>query len=822
MSEQFANSAATTLTAGIDASQTTLVVASAVRFPTTGTFRIIIGTELLTVTGVSGSTFTVTRGAESTVAAAHSLGASVTCILTAAALLQLKADSTGTPGSGDLNAGLSQVIGIGGVPLSGSLGIGELWKHRGSALVPGKSMPGFYDARDYGAVGDGVTDDSAAVQNMINTVLPTKVGCTFVFDGAFYFANNIHLTRACNIVGSGAGAAGGSNNLPGTRFTFAAGKGLIGDAQTNSIVTNGLSGYSRITDIAFFSDQLSALQSRANSSPYVVGDIIGSPTNNDNRYYFECIGTTGNTAGSPPDFIFCYVPYVGTVRPADGTAVVLNQLVHDISASSTVVFKVTTAGVLGTGAPSWDTTIGNTTSDGGAVFTAIGATDRLLVDGGVTWACKHHSAITMHQRMYVEYCGFYNFTNYAVHIQAGSYTEQTDANGFLVFCCVSDRCGGGIATRGSDSQTGTVFMFSSDNAGFYWPLGANTGGVGVWDGSELGSLMVMCKVAGSSGPGYMLGWQDILGPGTAGQTSNPLGGTLVACYMEADCMPILANGGSAHGGNLGHLPVGSLVTVGGPGTFGDNNIASLDTVSPKNSFFQLAVPGYDFVGVTGNTDNASAPYYKGTSYECSALGRAGWWSETLGQTNVGLSFSGRSATEGRGWSWCNKGQFLGGVSGDSFIGQYFHGYDLASLTDVNVRRGTGGVATGGIYKIGDRFSLIGTGATGTYTGYIVSADGRRANVWVANEILDVGSLHEPTTNGYPIPAAGEMVFQVVAATGDQKSDSVEPGWGNPALNPGTALPWVIGDQIVDHNVTWELVSFVPTYNYWGLIGPSAP
>jgi prepilin-type N-terminal cleavage/methylation domain-containing protein len=67
---------ASTLSATIDASATTLTVASATGFPA-APFRVKLGDEVLYVTEVSGAVFTVTRGVDGTVAAAHSGGAAV-------------------------------------------------------------------------------------------------------------------------------------------------------------------------------------------------------------------------------------------------------------------------------------------------------------------------------------------------------------------------------------------------------------------------------------------------------------------------------------------------------------------------------------------------------------------------------------------------------------------------------------------------------------------------------------------------------------------------------------------------------------------------
>jgi hypothetical protein len=88
-SEQFANLAQTTLNNTLGANATLLVVTSASNFPSTGNFRIIIDTEILLVTGVTGTNFTVTRGYEGTAASLHSAGATVAHIMTAGVISSL-------------------------------------------------------------------------------------------------------------------------------------------------------------------------------------------------------------------------------------------------------------------------------------------------------------------------------------------------------------------------------------------------------------------------------------------------------------------------------------------------------------------------------------------------------------------------------------------------------------------------------------------------------------------------------------------------------------------------------------------------------------
>lgn len=77
----------TLLDADINAVVTTLDVASAVAFPSSGQYRILIGSEYLLVTAGAGTiTWTVTRGVEGSTAASHTAGAPIYGVLTAAAL----------------------------------------------------------------------------------------------------------------------------------------------------------------------------------------------------------------------------------------------------------------------------------------------------------------------------------------------------------------------------------------------------------------------------------------------------------------------------------------------------------------------------------------------------------------------------------------------------------------------------------------------------------------------------------------------------------------------------------------------------------------
>jgi hypothetical protein len=94
--EKYANNASSTLVGGINNSVTSLSVAVATSFPSAGSFRILIDSEIMLVTSVSGTTFTLaTRGTiDGTSAASHLAGATITHVVTKESLLKLISDRT--------------------------------------------------------------------------------------------------------------------------------------------------------------------------------------------------------------------------------------------------------------------------------------------------------------------------------------------------------------------------------------------------------------------------------------------------------------------------------------------------------------------------------------------------------------------------------------------------------------------------------------------------------------------------------------------------------------------------------------------------------
>lgn len=97
--EQLSNDAQSTTTGSVDGTSdpVSITVTDASKFPSKGNFRILIDSEILLVTAVSGSTFTCSRAQENTTISTHSSSATVTHIVTAGSLKQYIKEKSWSP-----------------------------------------------------------------------------------------------------------------------------------------------------------------------------------------------------------------------------------------------------------------------------------------------------------------------------------------------------------------------------------------------------------------------------------------------------------------------------------------------------------------------------------------------------------------------------------------------------------------------------------------------------------------------------------------------------------------------------------------------------
>lgn len=137
MPEQYSNRAADVLASGISNVDVSLTLTDGSEFPSTGDFRIVIENEIILVGARSSNTLSgLTRGAEGTVAAAHSGGAAVTHVLTRDGLQALIAKGiVQSTFASRPAAGLASRIHVPTDGIVGSIEDGSVWRSIGPRLA---------------------------------------------------------------------------------------------------------------------------------------------------------------------------------------------------------------------------------------------------------------------------------------------------------------------------------------------------------------------------------------------------------------------------------------------------------------------------------------------------------------------------------------------------------------------------------------------------------------------------------------------------------------------------------------------------------------
>jgi Tfp pilus assembly protein PilX len=216
--------ASTTLAAAINSSQTTITVSSASGFPTSGTFRIRIDDEDMTVTGGLGTTtWTVTRGVNSTTAASHVISQAV------------NQDDAGTSGELSWNAATKTLTVSGTIYIDGSATIsdGAINTYNGQATLYLSGT--FYANGSLCAAVSGTTCNFAGWQpdkellmiiaagsgGQVNPGDGIQVANNFSYQGGLYAVNAVEFGNNVNVDGPIVGSQIIlSNNLTTNAFPF--------------------------------------------------------------------------------------------------------------------------------------------------------------------------------------------------------------------------------------------------------------------------------------------------------------------------------------------------------------------------------------------------------------------------------------------------------------------------------------------------------------------------------------------------------------------------------------------------------------------------
>lgn len=71
-------------------------------------------------------------------------------------------------------------------------------------LTPNVRYENVYNVKDYGAKGDGLTDDRAVIQELLNKCLDEGGGCVYLPSGKYIISKTIVVGDNCSLIGSGA------------------------------------------------------------------------------------------------------------------------------------------------------------------------------------------------------------------------------------------------------------------------------------------------------------------------------------------------------------------------------------------------------------------------------------------------------------------------------------------------------------------------------------------------------------------------------------------------------------------------------------------
>jgi hypothetical protein len=656
---------------------------------------------------------------------------------------------------------IDRVQGIRGRTIAATApGAGEAYVYNSTDAEwqPGKpTPPSWFNVKDYGAVGDGVTDDLAAFEAAMAAMGPVASGVArhkvlYVPEGDYYFSDDLKITRALYLTGAG----GGGSGYAAARLTFAPYKGIRIYSWTNS-PDRGDAAYTVVEDL----DIIGAHDNGAATPPhlhatwqaataYAVGDKIvcaatrATASENSYEYYFECVDA-GTTGATEPDWgnVLFHVDQSALWQAS--TAYYQFNVVRtagrfDVYFEVTSPTGVTTSGTSGGVVPAAFATAiaGDTVVDGGVTWTCRSAQFYFATDGGVVWACKVAAGIYSQARMTIRQCAIRYFLTAGIHVQASyAYFPYSNANGFTIENVKSHYNGVGILTRGDECNASYIYML--DVIG--WDQSDRE--IGIAERGFLGNRYVACQVASVLGPGYL-------------QTGPNNTGAFIGCYAEGSMgLNDIRNADfQILGGTWGTgFTAGSVYT----GWTTSNDWRGVQTRATNGARTIASSNRIDAQSLTGYTVDSSA-FYLRLTYDSTAE----MWQ----------------------WQWANSSDYTayaidsgqGGLGGGAvlFPRGYFEGTTDKRLVAADIDASKSYRLRGGLRNVGDRRydnSLI----AGGYIGEVVTVAGYSGPAWSAS------AAYSPSTRG-PLGLFARIVTPVVAngyayrCVKEGTSGSGEPVW----------------------------------------------
>lgn len=301
--------------------------------------------------------------------------------------------------------------------------------------------PGWYNVCDYGATGDGVTDDAPAVRAAL-----AAMGGSENFGGTLYFpqtAASYKFSSVDPLAPDGTNAAVYVNRQVTIRGTSSAG----GWNEANIECAADISGFffdypgaqwAEVKDLYIWSTRTPRNGTiRQTAHAYLVGDKIR--LTDDNRFYMK-VKTAGTSSASATDVIF---GDPGDTLPLE--------------------------------------------------------TD--ITDGTVVWRAQMHAAIISKTKIRVSRVQFAAFTGPAIAVIAGSgvWASSSNANDGRIESCTIVDCGVGVYLKGTDVNVWLTEDVSTKAIG---STQDGAGGHAFIEHSFLGNTYVNCQVESCTGRGF--------------------------------------------------------------------------------------------------------------------------------------------------------------------------------------------------------------------------------------------------------------------------------------------------------------------------------
>ena len=678
--------------------------------------------------------------------------------------------------------------------------------------------PGWFNVKNYGAVGDGVTNDlPAVVAAMAAAGNPfgfsnAGQGTVFFPPGTYYLNGDLEIEGQYVFQGSGAGWYGDSSKLK-----FAPYKGIRCYTINNS-PSGGYGEYATFRNLYVLGGHQigGGLDPAAHpiwqaTHAYSVGDKIVptsgrvADTNTEGRsfeFYYECI-TAGTSSGTQPVWqddntgyfthkaklwangVYKY--YGNTVYIASRPAVIFMCVDPTLGTAGKRTSGVVPGGFAGAAI---GTTVTETGPDGNIVWLCCNAASQIVTDGTVTWARRNSSGITPLCRVLVEHCAFDSFLNAGIHLQAASTTDNS--LGFAPYyvnwnfvqpssncniCQFNDvkvmQCGVGVFANGPDANActfvGCNILLS----------GVGDRQIGISDRSFLGNQYQGFHLSGSGGPAISV----------RGAVNSS---AFAQYYIEGDCGP----------SEIRSTSVGF-----GPGGFK----GSYDAASTGHGAF---APG-DWRGVSGQSTTAGSvginSYLKydadsafgwdqaaaeaGGSFKLayidSWMGR-GWWSLVQSNARAAYGLSNQRAPEGFGLIRFPNGWVEGSESDKRLVFA-----TAAAYIDSGLRFGkreVGDIVRANAYAVSNKFA----------ERTVVTAGYAAGGVWTATTAVTSGNHSGPYAGGGTMVTPTVSNGYVYECTKAGTTGGAQPTW---PTTPTTkfARTWVSGGDY------WALNSYtIPT------------